>query len=165
MDPQHDSDSPVPALPLREPADHEVAAGAVAGVAAGAAMALVAGAASDQGSLFPLRLVAASFLGHQALDAGSGFPVLLGALLGALVAVVLALVFASILPRGRSAAVSLLAGLAFGAAAYGVVWFVAVRLVDPVLFAVGQAGSVLLLHLLYGGLLGLLLPPLRRVLP
>jgi hypothetical protein len=165
MDTDQDAIEKVPALPEREPADHEVAAGAIAGLVAGAGMAVVAAASSDQGALFPLRLVAASFLGHEALDPGWVAPVLLGTLLGALAAVVLALVFASILPRGRSVAVSLAYGLAYGAAAWAVTWYVLVRLVDPVLFAAGSPGPVLLLHLLYGAVLGLLLPPLRRVLP
>jgi hypothetical protein len=165
MDPTRDPDGTVPALPVREPADHEVAAGAIAGVAGGAAVALAALAASEQASFFPLRLVAASFLGHEALDPGSAVPVLLGVVLGGLTAVVLALVFASILPRGRSTGASLLAGLAFGVGSFAMVWFVAVRLVDPVLFAAARPGGVLLLHLVYGAVLGLLLPPLRRVLP
>lgn len=165
MDPDHDPIGTVPALPQREPADHEVAAGAIAGLAGGAALAVATAAASDQGATFPLRLVAASLLGHEALDPGWATPVLVGILLGALTAVVLALVFTSILPRGRPAALSLIYGLAFGAGAWLVTWFLVVRLADPVLFAAGSAGAMLLLHLLFGAVLGLLLPPLRRVLP
>ncbi len=165
MDPEHDPTRTVPALPQREPADHEVAAGAIAGVAGGAALALASSAASDQGATFPLRLIAASLLGHEALDPGWAAPVLVGLLLGALTAVVQALVFASILPRGRPAGVSIAYGLAYGVAAWAVSWYLVVRLVDPVLFAAGSAAAMLLLQLLYGAVLGLLLPPLRRVLP
>lgn len=152
-------------LPGREPADHEVAAGAVAGIAAGCAMGIAALLGTDQGSFFPLRLVAASFLGHEALDPISVGPVFLGAGLGALSAVVLALVFASILPRGLSPMASAAIGLVYGAVAWAFTWFVLVRLVDPVLFAAGRPGEVLLLNLLFGALLGLFLPPLRRLLP
>ncbi len=165
MDPVHRPSGTVPALPQREPADHEVAAGAIAGVAGGGALFIAAAAASDQGATFPLRLVAATLLGHEALDPGWAAPVLVGLLLGGLTAVVQALVFASILPRGRPATVSAAYGLAYGAAAWAVSWYVVVRLADPVLFAAGSAGGMLLLLLLYGAVLGLLLPPLRRVLP
>jgi len=153
------------ALPGREPADHEVAAGAVAGLAAGKAAALVATLGSDQPSFFALRLMAASFLGHEALDPGSVWPVLLGALLGALSAVVLALIFASILPRGQGSLPSAAVGLAYGVAFWAATWFVAVRLVDPVLFAAAEPSDALILDLIFGAFLGLLLPPLRRVLP
>jgi hypothetical protein len=156
---------PVEKLPGREPADHEVAAGAVAGLVAGAATGIAALLGTEQASFFPLRLVAASFLGHEALDPISVGPVLLGALLGALAAVVLALVFTSILPRDLGALRSVAAGLAFGVAAWAVTWFAAVRLVDPVLFAAGEPLDVLLLNLLFGAVMGLLLPPLRRLLP
>lgn len=156
---------PVEALPRREPADHEVAAGAIAGLAGGAAMLLAALAASDQGSLFPLRLVAASMLGHAALDPGAAVPVLLGAVLGALPAVAMGLVFTSILPRTWPPGRAVAAGLAFGVAAWLVAWFGMVRLLNPVLFAAVPAARALPLHLLHGAVAGLLLPPLRRVLP
>jgi hypothetical protein len=165
MDPAQERIGPVEKLPGREPADHEVAAGAVAGLVAGGAVGFAALVASEQASFFPLRLVAASFLGHEALDPISVGPVLLGAALGALSAIVLALVFTSILPRGLGALASVAAGLAFGVAAWAVTWYALVRLVDPVLFAAGRPLDALLLNLLFGAVLGLLLPPLRRVLP
>jgi hypothetical protein len=165
MDPDRDSITGSEELPRREPADHEVAAGAISGLAGGGAAALAALVASDQPSIFPLRLVAASFLGHGALDPAGAAPVLLGAALGALGAVVLGLVCASILPRGLSTARAVAAGLGFGAAAWGVTWFVAVRLLDPVLFAAVPAAQALPLYLLDGAVMALLLPPLRRVLP
>jgi hypothetical protein len=156
---------PLEELPGREPADHEVAAGALAGLVAGGITALLAMALARQGSSFPLRLVAATFLGHEALDEGSVGPVLLGGFLGALGAVVLALFFASMLPRGRSVSGAVGSGLAFGLGAWVVTWFVVVRMVDPVLFAAGTARWALALDLVYGAILGLLLPPLRRILP
>jgi hypothetical protein len=156
---------PLEQLPSREPADHEVAAGAVAGLVSGGLVGLVALFSSDQESFFPLRLVAATFLGHEALDPGSAGPVLLGAFLGLLAAVVLALIFASMLPHHRAIPGAVISGLAFGFFAWVVTWFAVVRVVDPVLFAASSDGEILLLDLLYGATLGLLLPPLRRVLP
>jgi len=165
MEPDRDSITGSEELPRRDPADHEVASGAVAGLAGGGAAALAAVLASDQGSLFPLRLVAAAFLGHAALDPAGATPVLLGVVLAALGAVVLGLVFASILPRGMSAPGGVAAGLAFGVAAWGVTWFTAVRMLDPVLYAAVPAREALPLYLLSGAVMALLMPPLRRVLP
>jgi hypothetical protein len=109
--------------------------------------------------------VAATLLGHGALDASAAAPVLLGVIMGALGAVVLGLVLASILPRGLPAARAVAAGLGYGAAAWGVSWFAVVRLLDPVLFAAVPALQALPLYLLDGAVMALLLPPLRRVLP
>jgi len=161
-DPQHHA---LPEMPDRVPADHEVAAGAIAGLTGAAAMVLAAIAFSENGSLFPLRLVAASLLGHEALDPVSVGPVMLGIVLGALAAVVLGLVFASILPRGLAASNALGAGLAFGAAAWAVTWWGPVRIIDPVLFAAVASSDMLFLDLLFGAVAGLAMPPLRRVLP
>ena len=155
----------LPELPERLPADHEVAAGALAGLAGAGAMLLAAAAFSENGALFPLRLVAASLLGHEALDPAGVGPVLLGTLLGALGAVVLGLVFASILPRALPAWNAFWAGLAYGAVAWAVTWWGLVRIVNPVLFAAAASSDALLLDLLFGAVAGLAMPPLRRVLP
>lgn len=168
QDPQHHAlpEMPeVPEMPDRVPADHEVAAGAIAGLAGAAAMALAAIVFSENGSLFPLRLVAASMLGHEALDPVSIGPVMLGVALGALAAVVLGLLFASILPRGYGTSNALGAGLAFGAAAWAVTWWGPLRILDPVLFAAVASSDMLFLDLLFGAVAGLAMPPLRRVLP
>src|SRR5574342_1209226 len=101
MDQGHESSRAVvaEALPEREQADHEVAAGSVGGVCAGAVVWLTAMAATrgEGGFLLPLRLVAASLLGDAALDSGTVVgPVALGMLLVALVSVVWGLVYARI---------------------------------------------------------------------
>ncbi|MBI5069236.1 MAG: hypothetical protein HZB56_13455 [Deltaproteobacteria bacterium] len=155
----------LPELPDRLPADHEVAAGAIAGLAGAAVMLLVAMVLSENGALFPLRLVAASLLGHEALDPAAVGPVLLGVGLGALCAVVLGLVFASILPRGLPALNAVGAGLAFGAVAWAVTWWGFIRILDPVLFAAAASSDALFLDLIFGAVAGLAMPPLRRVLP
>jgi hypothetical protein len=167
MSAERDPIGTVPELPAREPADHEVAAGAAAGVAAGLAtlLAALAGTGAEQGSFFPLRLVAASLLGHEALDPGWVAPVLLGSALGLFTSVVLGLVFVSLLGRGPSLAASLGAGLVYGVVSWSITWWVVVRLVDPVLFSSVRPARALLLHLVFGAALGLVLPPLRRVLP
>jgi hypothetical protein len=167
MDPDTDPIGSIPDLPRREPADHEVAAGAAAGLLAGAAAAAAAmvAAPAQEGALFPFRLAAACLLGHAALDQAAAGPVLLGAALGALAAVALGLIFASILPRGLRATASVGAGLAFGAAAWALTWFAVVRLLDPVLFAAVPPTQALLVDLAYGAVAGAALPPLRRILP
>src|SRR5574342_79238 len=112
MDQGHESNQAVvaEALPEREQADHEVAAGSVGGVCAGAVVWLTAMAATrgEGGFLLPLRLVATSLLGDAALDSGS--------------------------------------------------------VVGPVLHAAVAPLVALELHVLYGVLLGLLVPFLRRIL-
>jgi len=165
MDHAPQQDPHLPELPDRLPADHEVAAGAIAGLAGAATMTLLAMVVSENGALFPLRLVAASLLGHGALDPATVGPVLLGTALGALGAVVLGLVFASILPRGLPAWNALGAGLAFGSVAWAVTWWGLVRIVNPVLFAAVASSDMLLLDLVFGAVAGLAMPPLRRVLP
>lgn len=165
MDSLRDPLGPLPELPVREAADHEVAAGVAAGITAGLVTLAAAVAASAQGSLRPLRLVAATLLGRDALDPDAVGALFLGFVLAGFWTVLLSLVFASILPRARSVPRALLSGLGFGVASWVATWWVLVRLVDPVLFSAVSAQRILALHLLFGGLLGLLLPPLRRVLP
>jgi len=154
-------------FPAREPADHEVAAGAIGGVAAGIAMWLPAMAASPPGLgfLFPMKLVAASFMGGSALDTGRTAAVLVGAVLAALASVAAALVFVSILPEKARAPASVAAGAAYGALLFAPAWYGLVRVTDPILFSAGVGLPVLLLHVIYGAVLGLVVPSLRKVLP
>ncbi len=155
-------------LPAREHADHQVAAGAIAGLVAGAAMWLVAMgfAHRDLGLTAPLRLVAASFMGTVALDSGAGLgPVALGLLLVGMTSVVFGLGFTSVLPERLDAFAACLAGVAYAAAVWLPAWHVLVRVADPVLFAAVSGAHMLVLHAIYGLVLGLVLPPLRRILP
>lgn len=155
-------------LPQREPADQQVTVGAVAGLVAGAAMWLVAmvAAREDLGFTAPFRLLAASLLGEAALDTGATFaPLVLGALLAAVGSVLFALVYASILPEGAEVFPAALLGAAYAVALWAVTWFVLVRVLDPILFVSTGAAQMLALHLVYGIVLGLLVPSLRRVLP
>ena len=156
------------ALPEREQADHEVAAGSVGGVCAGALVWLVAMVASrgEGGFLLPLRLVAASLLGDAALDSGTVLgPVALGMLLAAMASVLFGLVYVSVLPQGAGTAAAMLVGLVYAAAVWAVTWMAVGRVLAPVLHAATAPLTALGLHALYGLLLGLLVPFLRKVLP
>jgi len=163
-----DAQVPREAIPVREPADHEVAAGAIAGLTGAIAMWLPAMIASpgEQGFLFPLRLVAASVMGASALDTGSGAaPALVGALLILLMAVLCGLVFVSILPESATSVRASLAGAVYGVALYAPAWYGFVRVADPILYSAGLALPVPLLHAVYGMVLGLQVPVLRKILP
>lgn len=156
------------ALPERQHAEREVAAGSVAGVCAGAVAWLVAMAASaaDGGFLLPLRLVAASLLGDAALDTGAvAGPVALGMLMIAMLSVLLGLVYVSILPQRTRTPAAVLVGLVYGAAVWAVGWLGVARVLAPVLHAAGDRLEVLALHALFGALLGVLVPFLRKILP
>ena len=156
------------ALPGRERADNQVAAGSVAGVVAGAVSLLLAMLAvrSEGAFLLPLRLVAASFLGESALDSGVVVgPVALGMVLAALVSVLFGLVYVSILPERAGMPLAVLVGLLYALALWGVAWFVLARVLDPILYAAVSSTEALALHALYGVGLGVLVPFLRRILP
>jgi len=155
-------------LPEREPADQQVAVGAVGGLAAGAAMWLVAmiAARGDLGFTAPLRLLAASLLGEAALDTGTSFgPLALGALLAAVGSVLFGLVYSSILPEGAEVFWAALFGAVYAVALWAVTWWVLIRVLDPILFVSTGAAHMLALNLVYGVVLGLLVPTLRKVLP
>ena len=156
------------ALPEREQADHEVAAGSVGGVCAGAVVWLTAMAATrgEGGFLLPLRLVATSLLGDAALDSGSVVgPVVVGMLLAAMVSVLFGLVYVSILSERARAPAAMLVGVVYAAAVWAVAWTGPGRVLAPVLHAAVAPLVALELHVLYGVLLGLLVPFLRRILP
>ncbi len=156
------------ALPERLHADREVAAGSVAGVCAGAAAWLVAMAASATGGgfLMPLRLVAASLLGDAALDTGAVVgPVALGMLMIAMLSVLLGLVYVSILPQRSRTPAAVAVGVVYGAAVWAVGWLGVARVIAPVLHAAGDRLDALALHVLFGALLGVLVPFLRKILP
>jgi hypothetical protein len=156
------------ARPARDPADREVAAGAVAGLLAGAAMWALAAALAEIGHAprTPLRLVASSLLGAQALDpALSGAP-WIGAALGTLVAVVLGLVFVSLVPERAGLAASTAAGVALGLVAFLAAWWVLARVGAPALHEAGRAHvpAIALLHAAFGIVLGALVPVVRSAL-
>ena len=157
-------------LPSRQPASSEVAAGAVAGITGGVTAWSLAMAAmpEEQGALYPLHLVAATFFGSAALDPGwSAWPAFVGALLAGLQAVVFGLVFVSILPPAATLRRSLLVGAIYGAVLFFPAWYGLVLLLDPLLFAAGApvVPGILALHVVYGTTAGFLVPFLRKILP
>lgn len=155
-------------LPAREPANSEVAAGSVAGIVAGLTGWLPAMlfARPDEGPLMPLRLVAATFLGTAALDSGNvAVPTVVGSLIAAIIAVIFGLVFVSILPDGAGPGRSILVGLLYGAVLFFPSWYVLVQVMNPVLFLDGRPWLRFGMHVLYGGVLGLLVPFLRKIFP
>jgi hypothetical protein len=154
--------------PRPVPADREVAVGAIAGLVAGAAMWIVAMviAAGDLGFTAPLKLVAASFMGAEALDpARAVSAIMLGKALVGLMSVLFGLIFTSILPIDAENHTGLWAGLLFGVGTWLVTWFVVVRVCDPILYMSGRPLSMLVLYGIYGAGLGVMVPLLRRVLP
>ena len=161
-------EAPRRGFPAREPADHEVAAGAIGGLTGSIVMWLPAMVVTpaEEGALFPLRLVAASLLGPAALDTGDTAGVaFLGAVLAALVAVVFGLVFASILPPTRTALPAVLSGAVYGAVLFVPAWYGLVRVADPILYSAGFELPMFAMHVVYGAMLGLQVPFLRKVLP
>jgi uncharacterized membrane protein YagU involved in acid resistance len=157
-------------FPARQPASSEVAAGAVAGITAG----LVAWGTAilftprHLGAVHSLRLVAATFFGTAAVDRDHvGFPSFVGALLAALIAVAFGLIFVSILRPAARVRPALLAGALYGTVLFFPAWYGMVQLFDPLLYQAGEGlqGAILALHVLYGLLLGFLVPLLRKILP
>jgi hypothetical protein len=157
-------------LPARQPASSEVAAGAAAGVtgglvAWGAAMALPG---DELGGLHPLRLVAATLFGPSAIAPDNvGLPVFVGALLVAFAAVAYGLVFVSILRPAAPLRRSIGVGALYGGVLYVPAWLGVVHVFDPLLYQAGRGNGpmILALHVLYGAVLGFLVPILRKVLP
>jgi hypothetical protein len=151
-----------------EPAGRDVAAATVAGLLAGVATwALAAGLAEmGQAPRAPLRLIASSLLGAQALDASSSLAPWLGAVLGALAAVVLGLVLASVVPEGAGLGVSAAAGAAWGLVAFAAAWLAVAPLAAPLLHAAGRPHllAVAALHAAFGAAAGALLTVARSAL-
>jgi len=151
-----------------EPAVREAAVGAVAGLLAGALTWALAAALAELGHAprAPLRLLASSLLGPQALDPSSAMAQWLGAALGALAAVALGLVLVGLLPEGAGLAGSAAAGAACGLAAFLAAWLVLARVGAPLLYEAGRPhlAAIALLHAVFGLVLGALVPVGRSAL-
>jgi hypothetical protein len=161
--------SPAGAVPTPGYPDKEVAVGAIAGIVAGAVMWLAAMvyASMDPAALGffgPLKLVAATFLGPEALaPALSPAVFLVGSALIVLVSVLFGLVFTSMLGREAEMPTALVGGAVFGIVIGALMWSFVVRVVDPLLFQSGHGLSMIAMHGLYGLLLGGLVPFVRRL--
>jgi hypothetical protein len=155
-------------LPAREPANSEVAAGAVAGLLAGITgwLPAMVFARPGEGALMPLRLVAATFLGMAALDdVNVAVPTVVGAFVAGIIAVTFGLVFVSILPDGAGTGRSVTVGAVYGAVLFFPSWYLLVQVMNPVLFLDGRPWLRFGMHVLYGVVLGLLVPILRKIFP
>ena len=149
------------------PLAREVASsGALAGLAGGLAMAFYLMLYSEfwgAGIGLPLRLIAATFFGVDALIGGAGV-VLVGLVLHLAVAVVLGILYA-LIPRPTTTTFhSLLGGIGFGVAVLIVSTFLVLPAADPVLRARVSLTPMawFLSHAIYGALMGALVMPLRR---
>ncbi|MHB8872312.1 MAG: DUF6789 family protein [Myxococcaceae bacterium] len=136
----------------------------MAGFLGGLLMALFAmihSQAIGQGFLMPLRLIAATFVGPDALMASSGIAIL-GALIHLLVSVLLGVFFSYILSRQLPLASSIAFGLFFAIAVWLFMTYVLVPPLNSTLNArvAAMPGSWLIAHLFYG--LGVGLTPLFR---
>lgn len=141
--------------------------GIIAGVTGAILMAMWSmgyAAAQGLGLFLPLRLIAATFFGVEALVGGAGV-LLTGMMLHFVTASAWGVLFALLLPRDAGYAVSLLAGAAYGGIVVLVVMTYAIL---PALDQVMRERveltwfSWVVTHLIYGVVLGLLTPFLRR---
>jgi hypothetical protein len=157
-------------FPARQPASSEVAAGAVAGTLGGLAawFPVMLFTPDGLGRLHALRLVAATFFGTVAVEPDHvGLPAFVGALLAGLTAIAFGLVFVSILRPAAPVRRAVLVGSLYGAVLFFPAWYGMVQLFDPLLYQAGQGAGVAVfsLHVVYGAILGFLIPFLRRILP
>jgi hypothetical protein len=111
-----------------------IGAGVVAGIIGGMLMAMimmVATAAGGMGLLAPLRLIAATFYGKDAM-AGGG-PLLVGLMVHMMNSMVFGVIFAWIAGSRRAALPALMAGVAFGIAIWAVTTFGGLPMLNPMM--------------------------------
>ena len=149
------------------PRERSVAAsaGAIAGLISGAAMGLLAmiySASIGEGFTFPLKEIAATFLGVEAIIGGAG-TIILGALIHFAVSAAWGAIFGMVLPRDRdtlrTAADDTAAygwGLAFGVGVWLVMTFIALPVFNQVMSdrVALYSGMWFINHLLFGVVLG-----------
>jgi len=146
-----------------------VEAGATAGALAGVAMVLflcVYALATGMGFLTPLRLLGATFYGRGALNATLGFgPAFWGLCLHLAVSIALGVFFAAIVSRDTGPMAATSGGIAYGLAAWALLTFLVLPVVNPVMrralqdFSIGWFAA----HVPFGATLGLA-QQLRRTL-
>lgn len=111
-----------------------VTGGVVAGIIGGMLMAMVmmmATAAGGMGFLTPLRLIAATFYGKDAMTGGG--PLIVGLVMHMMNAMVFGVIFAWIAGRRLPAMQALMAGVAFGVAIWAVVTFGGLPMLNPMM--------------------------------
>lgn len=129
--------------------------GLVAGMGFGM-MEMVIEAIVGRGFWAPLRFIASVFtLGKDTDPSFSFLPVVVGLMGHMMNAIILGLLFALVVSRIASGVIGLaLAGVAYAAGIFVVMWFLLLPLIDPAMLLVNGAGFFVS-HLMYGLLLGL----------
>ena len=142
--------------------------GGIAGILASivmAAAAMLYAAANGSGFLLPVRSIAATWYGANALVGGVG--VLIVGLVTHLVTGALGGVAFAVLPSSRkSATAALLSGLVWGVVVWAILSFAVMPWLNPTMYAgtVGkEPGWWFVLHLIYGGMLVVTPSMVRRV--
>lgn len=140
--------------------DRQVAAtsGAVAGLISGVAMILVAmiySAAIGEGFSFPLKEIAATFVGVEAIIGGAG-TILIGAVTHLIVAAAWGAIFGLALPADSTPTAAYGWGLAFGVGVWLVMSFVALPIFNSVMAdrVALYSGMWFAYHLVFGVVLG-----------
>jgi hypothetical protein len=139
--------------------------GVTAGVIAGLGMAVVTmlyTSFAGLGALLPLRMIAATFFGVDALVGGAGV-LAAGLVFHLVISAFFGLLFAALTVRPKSTPVAFFGGLAYGIGIWALMTFLVLPFVNPVM---AQRVALmftpwLLAHAVYGGLL--VLTPLLRV--
>ena len=111
-----------------------VKAGVVAGIVGGLLMAMImmiATAAGGMGLLAPLRLIAATFYGKEAMAGGGALTV--GLMVHMMNSMVFGVLFAWIAGRRLAAPQAVMAGVAFGLAIWAVMTFAGLPMLNPMM--------------------------------
>ncbi len=138
-----------------------IAPGILAGAVAAAVMALFAmivAAATGNGFLRPMKLIAAVFLGGQAAMTGGAGAVILGLAIHMAFGIGFGLIFAALLPRDWNAGVELGAGLVYGVVVFLLMTYIVVPWSNPFMAVRIQHGWFFLYHLAFGATLVLVWP-------
>ena len=142
-----------------------IGAGIGAGIIGGivmAAYAMMHGAAVGIGFWTPMRLIAATTNGVDALIGGGG-TLIWGFMIHIVTAAVWGVIFAALLPRRAGVGAGFGLGLLYGIAVWAVMTFVALALLDPTMQAriSLMQGSWFINHLIFGAVTGVLVPAFR----
>jgi hypothetical protein len=123
-----------PELEARGGAREIIGAGVVAGIIGGMLMAMImmmATAAGGMGLLAPLRLIAATFYGKDAMTGGG--PLIVGLMAHVMSSMVFGVIFTGIAGRRLAALPALMGGVAFGVAIWAVMTFGGLPLLNPMM--------------------------------
>jgi hypothetical protein len=121
-------------IEARDGAGEIIKAGVVAGIIGGMLMAMimmVATAAGGMGLLAPLRLIAATFYGKDAMTGGG--PLIVGLMVHMMNSMVFGVLFAWIAGRRLATLPALMAGVAFGVAIWAIMTFGGLPMLNPMM--------------------------------